>query len=100
MKELTFIPFKCRKFKGSDKVKQMAIECFHKFHYMFAIMPGDTFNSIFEKEREKFLSENVEELKKERALATKLFDNSQNHIMKRKLSKNIEAKKSKIAKID
>ncbi len=77
----------CRKFKD-EKVKKMATECFNKFHYMFSILPGDTFNSIFDKEREKFLSENFEELKKERALATKLFDNVQSHL-KRKASLTI-----------
>jgi hypothetical protein len=39
---------------------------------MFDIPPGETFWSVFEKEREKYLAENVEELKKERNFANKL----------------------------
>lgn len=39
---------------------------------MFDIPPGETFWSVFEKEREKYLAENVEELKKERNFASKL----------------------------
>ena len=35
-------------------------------------MPGETFLGIFEKERQKYLTENVEELKKERLLAGRL----------------------------
>ena len=39
---------------------------------MFDIPSGETFWSVFEKEREKYLAENVEELKKERNFANKL----------------------------
>ena len=56
-------------------VKKLATECAQKFHYMFVMLPGDSFSSVFEKERDKFLSENVDELKKERAIATKLLEN-------------------------
>ncbi len=62
---------KCRKFKD-NKVKKKASECYDKFRYMFFIPEGELFSTIFEKEREKFLSENVEELKKERAVAAQL----------------------------
>lgn len=63
---------KCRKYKNSEEVRKHSLECFYKFQYMFDIPPGETFWSVFEKEREKYLAENVEELKKERNFANKL----------------------------
>lgn len=63
---------KCRKFTNSEIVRNKANECFYKFRYMFEIPQGESFWSIFEKEREKYLAENVEELKKERIFANKL----------------------------
>jgi hypothetical protein len=56
---------------------------------MFDIPPGETFWSVFEKEREKYLAENVEDLKKERNFANKLQleigTASSNYINKQKI---------------
>ncbi len=64
---------KVTKFKD-QKVKHLATECFNKFRYMFPVNQNDSFTSMFEKEREKFLAENIEELKKERAIASQLAE--------------------------
>ncbi len=49
-----------------------ANECFCKFNRMLSGATLETFTSLFEIEREKYLNEHVEELKKERAYANKL----------------------------
>ncbi len=64
---------KVTKYKD-QKVKNLASECFNKFRYMFLVNQSETFTSMFEKEREKFLAENVEDLKKERAIASQLAE--------------------------
>lgn len=72
---------------------------------MFPVHSGDMFNSIFEKERENFLTENYDELKKERSIATQLADLLEN-CNKRKASvrslKDMEpdAKKSKLTRCE
>lgn len=86
-----FLFFKCRKYKNSEKVRKQATECFYKFQYMFDIPTGETFWSIFEKEREKYLAENMEELKKERLFANKLqleAGTSTSSTIKKQLSTN------------
>lgn len=87
----------------------MANECFYKFLYMlvldlnklgknkkflkiqigwkrFSLNSGDSFWNVFEKERIKYLSENEDELKKERILANKLLFQSGNSTTRKKSS--------------
>jgi len=85
---------KCRKFTQSEKVKKKATECFEKFRYMFSM--GESFNTIFEREREKFLSENVEELKKERAIAAQVAQ----LILKKKMKESEPSEKQKTNRSD
>ena len=68
---------KCRKFKSSEQVRNAASECYSKFVDLFTSESGasgaEAFWSLFEKERSKYLTENEEELKKDRDLASKMF---------------------------
>ncbi|RNA17619.1 PC4 and SFRS1-interacting isoform X1 [Brachionus plicatilis] len=63
----------CKNFKKSEKVRQIADECFSKFYSLFSINPGDSFSAIFERERIKYLAENEDEIKREKIIAQKLM---------------------------
>lgn len=65
---------KCRKYKNSELVCKLANECYTKMMELFpAAQPGETFATIFDKLRDKYLQENADEVKRERSLAHRLI---------------------------
>lgn len=90
---------KCRKFTD-NKVKRIATDCFEKLRYMFLIPECESFDSIFKKEQEKFLRENVEELKKERAVAAKLDNTLKRKAIQKSQKENEPGKKLKTNRTD
>lgn len=54
----------------------MAIKCYSKFISLFPSDPEESFLSIFEKKRIKYLTENENEIKKEKLISQKLLSNS------------------------